>query len=759
VKYPHIDQHDSSDCAAACVASVCAFYGKEITIIKLRELLGTDISGTTVKGITEAMDKLGFEARSVRIDPGAFKKGFTLPAVARTVRKDGTAHFVVIYSIGTDKVRYMDPATDRIQKKTIPEFYEDFDGVLVLMVPNENFIRSKDGAKSVFSKFMGLLKPHWKMFAVAIAASVVLTIFGIILSMFNKTLIDEIIPYNLDNQLTMFAIALVVVTITQTVLSAFRQQIIIYLSQRINIPLMLGYFQHIFRLPMNFFASRKTGDILTRFQDAGVVQSILTSVALTVVIDVAMVVIVGAILYSMNVSLFMIILLMTILSAILIFIFKGPYKRLNKRSMEQGARLNSQIIENLNGIETVKINSSEELTMEKIETEFIKSMRIGFRGGVLSNIQGSVSSVVGGLGSLGMLVFGGFMVMSGDTTLGTLVAFSSLAGFFIDPINRLVSLQLSIQEANISLTRLSEIYDVDEEEDLETGKDMTILDGGINDVIVNNISFRYGSRPLTLKNVSIAIPKGKKVAIVGRSGCGKTTLFKLLLKFYLPEEGDIKINGTEIKDINAFLLRERMGCVPQNAQLFSGSINDNILIGKPDASPGDIKTACKLSGCDEFLRKLPMGLGTFLDENGGGLSGGEKQRVSLARVLIKSPEFIMLDEATSNMDFITEQTIYDTLFNKMKGTTMMIIAHRLSTIRRCDRIYVMDDGSIVESGTHDELMAKDSMYAEMWRGQTGEPNPHRKSDGDEKTEDKKGDTERTSDDEDETENKDVIHYG
>jgi len=758
VRYPHVDQHDSSDCAAACVASVCAFYGKEITIIKLRELLGTDIAGTTVKGITEAMGKLGFESRAVRIDPDSFTKGFSLPAIARMVKKDGTAHFVVIYSIGLDMVRYMDPATDRIQRKLVKEFYEDFDGVLVLMVPNENFIRSKDGAKSVFSKFMGLLKPHWKMFAVAIAASVVLTIFGIILSLFNKTLIDEIIPYNLDNQLTLFAIALVVVTITQVVLSAFRQHIIIYLSQRINIPLMLGYFQHIFRLPMNFFSSRKTGDILTRFQDAGVVQSILTSVALTVVIDVAMVVIVGGILYSMNVSLFMIILLMTILSAILIFIFKGPYKRLNKRSMEQGARLNSQIIESLNGIETVKINSSEELSMDKIETEFIRSMRLGFRGGVLSNIQGSLSSGLGGIGSLAMLVFGGFMVMAGETTLGTLVAFSSLAGFFIDPINRLVSLQLSIQEANISLTRLSEIYDVDEEEDIESGKDMTVLDGGVNDIIVNNVSFRYGSRPLTLKNVSITIPKGKKVAIVGRSGCGKTTLSKLLLKFYLPEEGDIKINGIEIRDINAFLLRERIGCVPQNAQLFSGSINDNILIGKPDASPGEIKTACRLSGCDEFLRKLPMGLSTFLDENGGGLSGGERQRISLARVLIKNPEFVMLDEATSNMDFITEQVIYDTLFNKMKGTTMMIIAHRLSTIRRCDHIYVMDDGAIIESGTHEELVTKGGMYSDMWYSQLGEPNPHKR---DRKAEDKKGDAGNAEEDDGETDNedKDVIRYG
>jgi len=728
VKFPHIEQHDSSDCAAACAASVCSFYGKEITIVKLRELLGTDIAGTTIKGITEAMGKLGFEAKAVRVDPDSFKEGFTLPAIARIVRKDGTAHFVVIYSIKKNgKMKYMDPATDRIQKKNIKEFYEDFDGVLVMMVPTEEFVTGKEGKKSVFSSFVSLIRPHWKMFAVAIGASVLMTIFGIILSIFNKVLIDEIIPYNLDHQLTLFAIVLVIITLTQILLSAFRQHVLLYLSQKIGIPLMLGYFQHIFRLPMNFFASRKTGDILTRFQDAGVVQSVLTSVALTVIIDVSMVAIVGVILYTMNPTLFMIVAVMTILSAILIYAFKAPYKKLNKRSMEQAAKLNSQIIESLNGIEVVKTNSSEEYTMEKIETEFIKSLKISFKGGVLSNIQGSLSSTIGGIGGLGLMVLGGFMVINGDTTLGTLVAFSSLSGFFTGPIGRLISLQLSIQEANISLTRLSEIYDVDEEETTESDKDSTILGNGIDDIEIDNISFRYGSRPLTLKNVSMKIPKGKKIAIVGRSGCGKTTLSKILLKFYLPEEGKVTVNGTNINDIDAFSLREKIGCVPQNVQLFSGSISNNVLIGKPNASPGEIAAACKLAGCDEFIKKLPMGLNTFLDENGGGLSGGEKQRISLARVLVKDPEFIILDEATSSMDFITEQEIYDVIFNKLQDTTMLIIAHRLSTIRKCDLIYVMADGKVVESGTHDELVDASGMYSDMWYSQVGKPSEKKRS--------------------------------
>jgi len=690
--------------------------------MKLRELLGTDISGTTIKGITEAVGKLGFEAKAVRVDKESFRGGFTLPAVAHIVKKDGTSHYVVIYSINkrNGTVRYMDPAEEYLQKASADEFFESFDGVIVMMVPNENFIKSKEAAKSVLSSFLALLSPHRKLFIVAIAASVILTIIGIVLSMFNKVLIDEIIPYGLDDQLKIFAIVLILVILTQVILGAFRQHVILYISQKIDIPLTLGYFEHVFRLPMNFFASRKTGDIVTRFQDAGVIKNVLTGVALTAIIDVAMVVIVGVVLYTMNVTLFGIVLVLTIVSAILIFLFRAPYRKLNKKSMEQNARLNSQVIESLNGIETVKTNTSEELVMERIETEYIKTLKLGFRGGVLSNLQNSLSSFAGGVGNIGILVMGGLLVIGGQTTLGTLVAFMSLSAFFIEPINRLISLQLSIQEANISLKRISEIYGVEEEEDIESEKDSSILNEGIKDVIMENVSFRYGVRPLTLNDVSVAIPKGKKIAVVGRSGSGKTTLSKLILKFYIPEDGRITFNGTDLKDIDAFAIRERIGCVPQNVQLFSGSITNNILIGKPNATPNEISSACKLAGCEEFIKKLPAGYNTFLDENGGGLSGGEKQRIALARVLVKRPDFIILDEATSNMDFITEQQIYDTIFNKMKDTTMLIIAHRLSTIRKCDSIHVMDEGKIIESGTHDELINKNGFYYKLWESQVGE---------------------------------------
>ena len=288
----------------------------------------------------------------------------------------------------------------------------------------------------------------------------------------------------------------------------------------------------------------------------------------------------------------------------------------------------------------------------------------------------------------------------------------------MDPIGRLISLQLSIQEASISLKRISEIYEVEKEQDEDDFEKVKIekIDG---DIELNNVTFRYGSRSPVLKDVSIKIPKGKKVALVGESGSGKTTISKLILKYYTPEDGKININGYNIEELDLYSLRQNISYVPQNVELFSGTIKDNITLGRPNASYGEIKAACENSGCSEFIERLPGKYGTFLEEAGGGLSGGEKQRLALARALIKKPKFMILDEATSNLDFISEAKIFNTLFKKGRNITMLIIAHRLSTIRDCDIIYVMDKGRVVEVGDHESLLRKKGYYYRLYISQVG----------------------------------------
>ncbi|MGR5968416.1 peptidase domain-containing ABC transporter [Bacillus paranthracis] len=504
------------------------------------------------------------------------------------------------------------------------------------------------------------------------------------------------------------------VVVFQVVLSAIRQHILLYLSQKIDIQLLLGFFRHTYKLPMKFFSTRKVGDILTRFSDAFTIKNILTSVTLSLCIDLFLAIASAVVLYLMNSTLFGVILLLTSLNATLVFIFKRPYKKINFRKKESDSILNSHIVETLKGIETIKVHAAEEKTLEKLETEYVKNLRISFKEGVLSNIQNTFSSSISGIGQILLMCIGASMVMDKDITLGGLMAFVTLSGYFMDPIGRLIHIQLAVQEASVSLARISELYDV-ETEQLNDNKPK--VEGIFGDIKLENIKYRYGSRGSALNSVSITIPEGKKVALVGESGSGKTTIAKLLLRYYVPEEGSIRIAGSDIQDLDLYSYRKNISYIPQNIELFSGTIRENITLGIRGATDEQLRRACNDAGCKEFIEKLPGKYDTYLDEAGGGLSGGEKQKIALARALILNNNFTILDEATSNLDFISEANVYRTLFSKKKHATMLIIAHRLSTIQDCDMIYVLDQGKVVEEGTHQSLLENKATYYSLYMSQ------------------------------------------
>lgn len=746
-----INQYDSTDCAAACLASVCMYYKKEITITKLRDILGTDIKGTTLKGLEDGAKRLGFDTKAIRIDKFGFLSKFTLPAIAHIITNEGLSHFVIIHKVKNDKVTILDPAKGKV-KESIDEFFKRFDGILLLLAPNNEFRLDRSKKEGTLSKFIKILLPQRNLFIYSIITSIILTILGISTSFFNKILMDEILPYGLKNQLIIFCIGFIILGITQVLITAIRQHMLLYLSQKIDIPLLLGYFKHVYKLPTKFFGTRKVGDILTRFRDAFTIKNILTSVTLSLIIDIVLTVVSAIMLCLMNKTLFLVVVILTLISASLIFIFKRPYKKINLKQMEASASLNSTIIESLKGIDTIKYHAAEEKTIEKLEKEYIKNLKITFQEGVLSNIQGSISSVISNIGNLALMAIGATMVMNGETTLGSLMAFTTLSGYFMGPINRLIGLQLSIQEASISLKRISEIYEVEEEQKENENKfKIKKIDG---DIVLKNITFRYGSRAPVLNNVSITIPKGKKVALVGESGSGKTTISKLLLKSYEPKEGKIKISNRDIDDIDLYSLRKAISYVPQNVELFSGTIKDNVILGEHNVTNEQISIACENAGCSSFIEKLPGKYDTFLEEAGGGLSGGEKQRLAMARALIKNSDFLILDEATSNLDFISEARIYNTLFVKCKSKTMLIIAHRLSTIRNCDIIYVLHKGQVVEQGDHESLLEKKGYYYKLYASQVGEISPENKDEHMEKEESNLGNIDfniETLEDEDEYE--------
>ena len=756
MRYTYVRQHDSTDCAAASLAMVCLHYKKEVTITRLRDMMGTDLKGTNLVGLQKAANELGFTTAAVRVDRENFLSDFSLPCIAQVITDQGLAHFVVIFKKTTikdddarrkhvrkeeerkadeskkykckDYVVIGDPANE-LKKISLDEFYKNFTGVLLLLNPTAEFkggtgkhkVEGKEEAKAarnnMLKRYMDLLLPQKKLFAYAILSSVILTLIGIVSTVFNKAIMDEVLPYGLKNLLVSLIIVFSVVNLTSTLLSTVRQWILIFLSIKIDIPLMLGYFEHVYKLPMKFFASRKTGEITTRYSDASTIKSVLTSIAMSVVMDIVMAVGTGFVLFRMNSSLFSITLFTTVLSLLLVIIFKQPYKRINEETMVQSAVLNSQMIESLRGIETIKCNACEERELEALEREYIKSLKISLRSSKISTGQSLISSVIMTVLNMVTTYVGITQVLNGQLTLGGYMAFSTLSSYFTSPVSDLISMQMSIQEAQISMKRLTEIMDYEsEQKDDREYTEMEQIDG---DIEFKDVTFRYGSRSPALNHVSFTIPKGKKVALVGQSGSGKSTITKLLLKYYEPESGTISVGGVDLDEYSNASVRRAIAYVPQNVELFSKTIYDNIRISRPEASLDEVKAAAKKADAHEFIRKLPLQYNTYLEEAGNGLSGGEKQRLALARAFLKDANLYILDESTSSLDFGTENTIFDMIYNQLADRSMLIVAHRLSTIRDCDLILVMDHGEIVERGTHEELLEKQGKYYELWSLQQG----------------------------------------
>lgn len=715
-QYPCTFQHDQSDCAAAVVATVLLTYKKEYSIMKIREIIGTDMYGTTVQGIVNGLEKLDFEVKAVRVELLNITREVTLPLILQTRNEEGMNHFIVLHKI-TKKGKYLiaDPIKG-ILKLEINELMDIYQGIAIFLIPTSNFEIESNKDASMFDLFKTLIFPQKKIIVTIILASVILSIIGILGSLFSKVIMDEIIPYRLKKSLYMFLIFFGIVSLIQSLLSAFRQHILLFLSRKIDIPVLLGYYNHIIRLPYLFFGTRKVGDIITRFQDAMTIKNIFTSISISLILDIMLSLISAVVLWNLNSSLFLILCLMVIINIILLYIFKKPYKKINMEQMEAGSRLNSQLIESIKNIETIKSQSDEKNQIEKLERNFVSLLQIDYREGVLKNVQSTISLIIGTIGNLLFMGIGTLFIIDGKMSIGDLLVFQTLSQYFTEPVQNLVGLQLTFQEANIAMKRLNELMSLDTENSNEENllTDISLKE----DIIFDDVSFAYGSRAEILSHFNLKIPQGSKIAFIGESGAGKSTLARLLLKFIEPTKGNIKIGGYNLTDIDYKHLRKRVSYIPQTIQLFSGTIMENLKIGHPDAKLEDIIRVCKLVGIHDMIQRLQNKYASFVEESGHNFSGGEKQRIAIARSLLSNADFYIFDEATSNLDSFSEQIIQSLIFDKIVNKTVIVIAHRLSTIKKCDYFCFIENGKIIEQGTHDELIKLNGKYANMFSLQT-----------------------------------------
>ena len=708
--YPYIQQQSSSDCGAACLGMISRYWGKRLSINYLRELIGIGRSGSSLKSLAKAAESLGYHARPVRASLSRMVEQKN-PWIAHWQGD----HYVVVYRAKGNKFLVANPATG-ISRISRSEFLASWTGYALILNPTENLYEAPTEKRSL-SRFFSLLAPYRSLGLTIILASVLIQILGLISPLFTQIILDRVVVNKSQSTLNVLVIGILMFGALGIGLSSVRNYLLSYLANRLDLTMIGGFINHALNLPLKFFESRRVGDILTRVQENQKIQQFLIQNVMLSWLDFLTGFVYLALMLYYNWQLTALILCLIPPIVILTLAATPLLRKISRERFNATAEQNSSLVEMMTGISTVKAVTAEQDLRWRWEDLLTHQLNVQFKGQKLAINLGLFSGLINSIGGTALLWYGATLVIRGDLSIGQYVAFNMMKGHIISPVITLVGLWDELQEVLISVERLNDVFETRSEEPYQDSK--LILPKLEGNLVLDNVTFRYDTAEETniLQNISLEVTAGQTIAIVGRSGSGKSTLVKLIQGLYYPTSGQILIDGHNLKHVSLKSLRSQMGVVPQDCFLFSGTILENITLYRPEYTLEQAIATAKLAEAHAFIQALPLGYNTKVGERGESLSGGQRQRIAIARAFLGKPPILILDEATSSLDTESERRFQENLTRLSRQRTTFIIAHRLSTVRNADSIVVLDRGSLVERGTHEELIAQQGLYYHLAKQQ------------------------------------------
>lgn len=734
-KYPFYLQLDSMDCGPSCLRMVAAYYGRKFELTRLREMCSANRNGVSMLGISDAAEHIGFRTIGIKTTFEKLNKHIILPCIIHW-RQD---HFAVVYKIKVRKINnnykgyvlIADPAFGLV-KYRVEEFLDGWisdhekgedKGMVLMLTPTMDFYQGKnielEEKKYKLSHFFSYIRPHTKLLMQLMLGMVIGLIIQLIFPFLTQSMVDIGILNNNLNFIILILVAQLILSLSQLTVGFIQSWILLHVTTRINIALIADFISKMLRLPISFFESKKTGDIMQRIDDHARIQNFFTATSINTLFSFFNFFVFAIVLGIYNLYM---LLFFTIGHAVYIgwvFLFLKVRRELDFKRFDKAARTQSNVVQIISGAEEIKLNGCEQKVRWHWETIQAELFQVSIKGLSVSQIQGAGAFFITNIVNISLSVYAAYLVINGNITLGMMMALTYILGQLRGPIQEFINFIHSYQDAKISLERLGEIHFKKDEDQLNENR-LKDLPEGDKSITIKDLNFSYAgpSAPPVLKELNLHIEQNKITAIVGESGSGKTTLIKLLLGYYDLQEGSIHIGQTDLKEINTYVWRSHCAAVMQDGFIFSDTIAENIAICDEHIDDQRLFHAAQMANIREFVEEqCAAGYNTKIGQEGSGISQGQKQRILIARAVYRNPSYLFFDEATNSLDANNEKAIMENMLTFFQGRTVVVVAHRLSTVKNANKIVVLDKGKIVEEGNHATLIAQKGYYYNLVKNQ------------------------------------------